>query len=91
MRDAARGAVPRRAAAAARGSPAACELYNGSANEDASGMASATPDARPVSPREGGRSRSSARGGSGEKKLSLSSGNLSRKIVVSSGKTLLER
>jgi len=27
----------------------------------------------------------------GEKKLSLSSGNLSRKIVVSSGKTLLER
>ena len=58
----------RRAAAAARGSPAACELYNGSANEDASGMASATPDARPLSPREGGRSRSSARGGSGEKK-----------------------
>ena len=28
---------------------------------------------------------------SAEKKLSLSSGNLSRKIVVSSGKTLLER
>ena len=33
----------------------------------ASGMASAMPDAPPLRPREGGRSRSSARGGSGKK------------------------
>ena len=49
--------------------PRACELHSGSANEDRVRLPSAMPDAPPLRPREGGRSRSSARGESGEKKL----------------------
>ena len=41
--------------------PRACELHSGSANEDRVRLPSAMPDAPPLRPREGGRSRS-ARG-----------------------------
>ena len=47
--------------------PRACELHSGSANEDRVRLPSAMPDAPPLRPREGGRSRSSARGESGRK------------------------